>query len=733
MLLRFEAVNVSLQNSASCRTYNVAACVFRRPWLSMPFGMWVVVSIAYYWWLIAHMSVPETQNRMYQHKLKQGQSGVNMRQMPIDSSRFKGSEMQDSAGTLCETIHLSLMCMGKCGHNITPMLKSLLHHRQNPLHFHLIVDTKTEKVIRTLFKTWSLPDVKCSLYNAEGLLSKLLWIPNSHYSGVYLFVKLLYPDILPKRMEQVIVLDTDLTFLSDVVELWSMFRNMTHDQLIGLVENESDWYLQTSRWPALGRGYNTGVMLLNLRHIRERVNWTRLWNDAVRENIKKLDKTELGDQDIINAIVKKYPHIIYNVSCQYNVQMSTQTLAKSCYGGDRDKVKILHWNSPSKHNIGISDANFFRSVHVGFVGLDGNLLREKLHRCWPTEQLNITGPNSDMCTSFRAASRVKLRTHLYYTEYLHHRHDNFDVTVVVQLSMDRLQFFERLVRYWEGPVSAAIYLADCEVSRLESFIREQATLSSRSNIAYHLVFKHDAMHYPVNYLRNVALEHCTTPYVFLMDADFVPMHGLYEHLRHALQAINPYPQKKCLVVAAFESQRYRASPPRNKLQLVARLGGGKGGAREGRFYPFRAHEWPRGHRATNYTRWVTATKPYEVEWEAGYEPYLVCHRSIPKYDTRFSGFGWNKVSHIVELRARGYRAVVLPDAFVVHTTHAPSADITAFRANPHYRVCLALLKQEFLEDLGRKHNVTFEEFKQEQIDGSDKDKIIFYHKAKEPT
>ena len=52
------------------------------------------------------------------------------------------------------------------------------------------------------------------------------------------------------------------------------------------------------------------------------------------------------------------------------------------------------------------------------------------------------------------------------------------------------------------------------------------------------------VHYPVNYLRNVALENVNTPYVFLMDVDFVPMAGLYDHLRTAIQLVNPYPQKK---------------------------------------------------------------------------------------------------------------------------------------------------------------------------------------------
>ena len=54
---------------------------------------------------------------------------------------------------------------------------------------------------------------------------------------------------------QVIVLDTDITFATDIAELWKMFHKFTGKQVIGLVENQSDWYLgkiwkNHRPWPA---------------------------------------------------------------------------------------------------------------------------------------------------------------------------------------------------------------------------------------------------------------------------------------------------------------------------------------------------------------------------------------------------------------------------------------------------------------------------------------------------
>lgn len=73
--------------------------------------------------------------------------------------------------------------------------------------------------------------VKYTCYNAQDRLSEVRWIPNSHYSGIFALVKLLFPSILPNSLKQVIVLDSDLTFLSDIAELWDLFRNMTGDQV----------------------------------------------------------------------------------------------------------------------------------------------------------------------------------------------------------------------------------------------------------------------------------------------------------------------------------------------------------------------------------------------------------------------------------------------------------------------------------------------------------------------
>lgn len=57
--------------------------------------------------------------------------------------------------------------------------------------------------------------------------SEVSWIPNKHYSGIYGLMKLTLTKALPSDLTKVIVLDTDITFATDIAELWAIFRKFT--------------------------------------------------------------------------------------------------------------------------------------------------------------------------------------------------------------------------------------------------------------------------------------------------------------------------------------------------------------------------------------------------------------------------------------------------------------------------------------------------------------------------
>jgi len=101
--------------------------------------------------------------------------------------------------------------------------------------------------------------------------------------------------------------------------------------------------------------YNTGVILLELNRLR-RIDWGHLWKMVAEKDLITLFSTSLADQDIFNAIIKSHPYLVYNLPCQWNVQLSDNTRSEMCYTEVTDlKVSFKH---PRFH--GIKEA---RSVH----------------------------------------------------------------------------------------------------------------------------------------------------------------------------------------------------------------------------------------------------------------------------------------------------------------------------------------------------------------------------------
>ncbi|XP_066107463.1 xylosyl- and glucuronyltransferase LARGE2 isoform X2 [Saccopteryx bilineata] len=573
----------------------------------------------------------------------------------------------------CELLNVAIVCAGyNTSRDVITLVKSMLFYRKNPLHLHLVTDAVARNILETLFQTWLVPALRVSFYDADELKPQVSWIPNKHYSGLYGLMKLVLPGALPPDLARVIVLDTDVTFASDIAELWALFAHFS------------------------------GVILLRLDQLRQ-TGWEQMWKLTATQELLTLPATSLADQDIFNAVIKGHPGLVQPLPCIWNVQLSDHTLAERCYLEAAD-IKVIHWNSPKKLGVKNKHVEFFRNLYLTFLEYDGNLLRRELLGC-PSppppeaEQLQralAQLSEEDACFEFRQQPLTVHRVHVTFLRHEPPPARPHDVTLVAQLSMDRLQMLEALCRHWPGPMSLALYLTDAEAQQFLRFIEASAVLLARKDVAYHVVYREGPL-YPINQIRNVALAQALTPYVFLSDIDFLPAYSLYDYLRASIQQLELGARRKAaLVVPAFETLRYHFSFPSSKAELLALLDAGS-------LYTFRYHEWPRGHAPTDYARWREAQAPYRVQWAADYEPYVVVPRDCPRYDPRFVGFGWNKVAHIVELDAQEYEFLVLPEAFAIHLPHTPSLDLSRFRASTTYRDCLQALKDEFHQDLSRRY------------------------------
>uniref|UniRef100_A0ACB8FML8 LARGE xylosyl- and glucuronyltransferase 1 n=1 Tax=Sphaerodactylus townsendi TaxID=933632 RepID=A0ACB8FML8_9SAUR len=81
-------------------------------------------------------------------------------------------------------------------------------------------------------------------------------------------------------------------------------------------------------------------------------------------------------------------------------------------------------------------------------------------------------------------------------------------------------------------------------------------------------------------------------------------------------------------------------------------------------------------------------------------PILVKRKAGPLQQGSASAF---KVISLKLWQDQEYEFTVLPNAYMIHMPHAPSFDITKFRSNKQYRICLKTLKEEFQQDMSRRY------------------------------
>lgn len=191
--------------------------------------------------------------------------------------------------------------------------------------------------------------------------------------------------------------------------------------------------------------------------------------------------------------------------------------------------------------------------------------------------------------------------------------------------------------------------------------------------------------YPVNRLRNMALDLVETSHLITADIDFCPSAKLYlEILSHAeLHLSSP---KLAVVVPAFQRRGSSCSSIEKCKELASHPG----------FLPgdiaslshclttkdcivFQADNNIEGHATTQSAEWIRlspmwpAPRPLSCIASNRYEPYLVLAKDqAPRYDERFFGYGKNKIQYIHHLRFADFQFAVLPREFLIHTPHPKS-------------------------------------------------------------
>ena len=247
------------------------------------------------------------------------------------------------------------------------------------------------------------------------------------------------------------------------------------------------------------------------------------------------------------------------------------------------------------------------------------------------------------------------------------------VTIVTQLSIDRIPMLRKQCSLWSHPISAAMYIplmrgnmfsaekgSRWHGALLETGMAALAALHADADsdpegcmLDLEIVSEErcDAAHamvYPTNALRNRALHLASTDVVLLLDADFVVDRALADTVESPTEyakIVDILSHQAAFVLPAFETADSGERGVEIATDLVHR---GKDSLTahliEDKVYPFYACRFPVGHRGTMSHYWAHVMEPYRVSYEVGYEPYLLMlKRFVPYYDERFSGLFRDKV------------------------------------------------------------------------------------------
>lgn len=278
------------------------------------------------------------------------------------------------------------------------------------------------------------------------------------------------------------------------------------------------------------------------------------------------------------------------------------------------------------------------------------------------------------------------------------------MSIVTQLSLERMNMLKMQCSSWTDRIAGVVYVPYVKGFGVASSEVRAVNGSSLTDIVAFLDTFHETIEndksacaldmelvietfdswkdenlglYPFNAVRNRALMMATTKAIILLDVDFLPSRSFSQMYQSKPDVFNALmkklnQQKTAIILPAFETKRSGADG-RMLAKRIAR--GGKDSVIEAfkneAIRGFQLDKYPAGHSPTQFDSWVEATKPYLVEYQKGFEPYIMIHRQyVPWYDERFRGYGRDKIVHLTHIADQLKIKLEVHDAgFVIHSPH----------------------------------------------------------------
>lgn len=188
------------------------------------------------------------------------------------------------------------------------------------------------------------------------------------YNDDIFFLTEVFHDAFPKRIHQLIFLDVDLKFMSDIKDLHQEFGNFQPQNVMAIGPDLQPQYrvdfgkfrklnpgtLVGSSRPGW-QGFNTGVVLFDLDRMRKSKLYNSLLNETLLGDLCRKYEFDgyLGHQDFYTLTGMEYPELYYKLDCSWNRQLDVGwrnevgddifDLYHQCQG----KINVLHANGDS--------------------------------------------------------------------------------------------------------------------------------------------------------------------------------------------------------------------------------------------------------------------------------------------------------------------------------------------------------------------------------------------------
>ncbi|KAM7540719.1 hypothetical protein Aperf_G00000031588 [Anoplocephala perfoliata] len=476
----------------------------------------------------------------------------------------------------------------------TTFLKSLFAHHFNdrranaaPIHLHLLTDAATRVILEAAISSWQIDNLRTTFYAAEPIQSKITWMTSSHPAASVATMKMYLPEILKSRVPQVLLLDSDIILLEDIVKLWNHFKSFDKYQFLGMALEQAPMYFNFKkiRGRRVDFGYNAGIMLWDLQKLTQK-KWNAIWQPTFNRVRRISPYFIAAEQTLLNAVIVENPAIFYAIPCTWNVQMYEMGTPEVCkctwnYPSDKDlpRPQLLHadkWdkremefkNNDSKWDEAditqryiiirsqyhLMDGYQFRTKSSDFEAFDirkVGCIRYLESMLWPWLTLNlyfdqvmeelhpggkVITPSSLCQTNLREfkiwcrsgktmSFTIQHRIHPLYisSDYKKVTKNTNGVTLALGLTFSQFTKLEEVAKAWKGPISAAIEASDLQAHRLLSLIDASHILGGRSNVFYHIVFQN------LDLPATIALHNTAVTYSSTKNVLFLP--SLDENIR----------------------------------------------------------------------------------------------------------------------------------------------------------------------------------------------------------